>query len=288
MKYDGPAVALIVEDKTRALNTRRQLFDAYGFHSVGARTFPEALLEVRSNPAIDIVVTDINLDAPSGKDRSGLELARQARKFRPRLPVVGYSGLFAEDDLKKEEWKLFDAYLPKGKSGPVQLQANLEEWKRIALSTRRSRTKQALDELKRMKMKYNMRDADFEVLREFIPGGRTNSEEDGDEGVPDDVLRRLGYRLRLVECGSKRPTVDNGTRQVTATIPLWVRQEDQKVVVEVYGYPTLYAHGDMEEDAINNVLLLMDGFCRDFHDEPDTPDTAEMRSLRVYLQKVLG
>src|SRR5688500_4914680 len=112
--FEDKPIALIVEDKQRAAKARKDLFDAYGFVAIQASSKEEALQHLRSAPAIDIVVTDVNLDPEAPNDKSGVELAKEVRNLRPSMPVIGYSGHFQENDLDPRDWERFDQHLPKG------------------------------------------------------------------------------------------------------------------------------------------------------------------------------
>ncbi|WP_453955243.1 response regulator [Bradyrhizobium diazoefficiens] len=66
--------------------------EALGYRVVAAVNGKEALQQLRTNPAIDLLFTDIVM--PGGM--SGWELADQARRIRPGLPVVFSSGYALE------------------------------------------------------------------------------------------------------------------------------------------------------------------------------------------------
>ncbi len=49
-------VVLIVEDRPEALKIRRSLFETQGFNSIGVDNYKDAMTELKSNPALDILV----------------------------------------------------------------------------------------------------------------------------------------------------------------------------------------------------------------------------------------
>jgi CheY-like chemotaxis protein len=290
---DQKPVALIVEDKPRALSKRRELFDLSGFMAIEASSLEQALLQLESVPAIDIIVTDIDLDSSKAGDRSGLDLASEVRQRRPGMPIVGYSGMFSEGDLSEHEWAHFDRHLAKGMSGIQATNKRLAEWRELALTYRRRRLTVAAAELDRIKKKYRLLNKDFDVLRDFLPGSHLPSGAAIDldiEYSPDEVISRLGYRLTIVEAGVDRPVNSAGANAKTrSSILAWVKEEDQETTVaELYGHPSIYEYGDSEKEAINRLLLLMDGFYADFCSDPQPSLSLELTELRDYLRNVFG
>ena len=96
---EGPrATVLVVEDEPDVLEvTQNALVDA-GHRVFPARNGAEALDLLRSDTPLDLMVSDVVL--PGGI--SGVEIAREARRLRPELPVLlasGYAGaVLAEHD----------------------------------------------------------------------------------------------------------------------------------------------------------------------------------------------
>lgn len=75
--------------------------------------------------------------------------------------------------------------------------------------------------------------------------------------------RTLGYRLHIVPLKSRRPTFDTMGAAVHVPLPVYLRSEGSIVFAELYDFPSLYADGDSDESAVNQLLLLMDGYYRD-------------------------
>jgi CheY-like chemotaxis protein len=279
-------IALVVEDKPGVLDTRRQLFAQHGFQAIGALSVSDALREFRATPTIDIVVTDINLDEAQIDDKSGVALARTMRERRPNLPVVAISGYF--DNLDAEERKPFNDHMLKGTLSLAGLEARLETWRNKALDYRKSRAKKARHELERLR-EHGVVQPNVEVLRDFLPGGRPSVDdpEEDEFMTPDDVLRKEGWRLRLVEAGFQVSAL-GGTVKTAIAVPLWMRDEARSVVVVLHGHSCIYHDAETAKEAVNGALELMFGYHQEFKQEPDDTVTDELQQLRDYLSKVFG
>jgi hypothetical protein len=155
----------------------------------------------------------------------------------------------------------------------------------MAEEHRAARTRKALAELDRLRSKYPNAHSDFSTLRFLVPAKLS---EEPEEGVSvEELLRTAGYRMRLIARGSPRPKLDEKTGTVAAPIMFWLKDADSVVIAEVYGHAALYSYGQNDDEAIRNVLLLMDGFHRDFVEQPPQPDSPA-EHLRDFLEHVLG
>ena len=282
-------VALVVEDRPESRETRISLLKAHGFAVFSADNATHAIQEIHSVPALDIVVTDINLDPKSPSDKSGVKLAQSIRAENPTLPIVGYSAAFEESDLAPVDLAPFDDYLPKGSFKPVQLTTRMLDWRERAIKYRDERRAAAAAELSRLRIKYNSPQPDFTTLLLLRPGvdeGTATSEELSAE----EVLSSAGYCLRIVEPGTSRPVLSNTEGKVISPLIIWVKAKDGTTIAEVYGYPSLYGFGDTEDEALRQVLLLMDGFWKELVVErpPEATLSGTTRRLRDFLKHVFG
>jgi CheY-like chemotaxis protein len=285
-------VALVVEDREDLLELRLELLNQMGFHAIGAATYADALREFRSTPAIDIVITDIDLGESSPYDRSGLTLAREIKKRRSGLPVVGYSAAFEEGDLNRADWGVFDRHLSKGRSSTDQIRERFGEWRRIALDYRRGWLALARAELKRLQTKYEITDRDVAFFRDLLPELEGASHcagggEDGEGVGADELLQRAGYRLCLVPGEAVADGVAPPAR-TREPVPVWLRQEGDLCVAELAGYPCLYAAGDDEAGATAALLRLMGRYRADFQSSPAVPLAPGLERLRDFLDRLLG
>ncbi len=284
---DVRPVTLVVEDDERLLRARKELFTDVGFVVLGASSYEEGLREFRTGPAVDLVILDLNLDRLAPDDRSGVSLARAIRETKPSPPVIGYSSFFNEEDLVPEDRAMFDAYVPKARLAPRELVTLANEWLELALKYRRSRGHLVARELERLGQKYEIRERDFEILRSFLPGLASAGTKQEAES-PDELLRSAGFRVRLIEPGEPRPSVDGDESRIVAPFLLWIRSEADATIAEVSGCPELYQYGHDDDDAIHQLLLLMDGYYQDLHSPQEHEESPRVASLRSFLRHVFG
>lgn len=279
-------VVLIVDDKKVNLRRQRDLFEAFGFHTIGANDEVEAYREVMSTPAVDMLFTDVNLHPGEGGlegNQSGVDLAKEIRKRRNKLPIVVYSAVFDEEKMPKAEAEkdtLFSC-IPRKDYEAGEWEKRMEQYYATASNYRKSRLddgKKALDDLRK---KYRIRDIDVEVLRNFIP----NQEAEPDSA--DAVLKSLGYELHLVQAGTCRPTETGEDAQTTEPILFWLRKEGNSFVAELYEHPSIYMHGESVQEAVEQALLLMDGYFRDLNND-EHENSEELQLLFKYLSRVFG
>ncbi|WP_271614652.1 hybrid sensor histidine kinase/response regulator [Bradyrhizobium sp. CCBAU 51627] len=88
----GHETILIAEDDPFVRSSVIQRVEALGYRVIAAVNGQEALQRLRADPGIDMLFTDIVM--PGGM--SGWELADQARRIRPALPVLFTSGYALE------------------------------------------------------------------------------------------------------------------------------------------------------------------------------------------------
>ena len=91
----SPATAartvLLVEDEASVRNTVSRQLETLGHHVLTAEGAAMALTLLRSQQAIDVMLTDVVL----GSGMNGIDLADAARVFRPNLPIIFMSGFTA-------------------------------------------------------------------------------------------------------------------------------------------------------------------------------------------------
>jgi len=90
-------VVLVVEDEPLLLKLTTSLCEKLGYRAVGASVARGALEYIRSGKEVDVLLSDVIL--PGGTD--GIQLALEARKFHPDLPVLLTTG-YAEQSV----WRL--------------------------------------------------------------------------------------------------------------------------------------------------------------------------------------
>jgi CheY-like chemotaxis protein len=84
------ALVLIVDDEYFVRQVAISLVEEWGHIVLSADGVANAMLQLSSSAQIDALITDVRLNAAV---QGGFELARQARRLRPNLPVLFVSGL---------------------------------------------------------------------------------------------------------------------------------------------------------------------------------------------------
>jgi PAS domain S-box-containing protein len=88
---EGQEVILVVEDEADVRIIATRFLGAVGYRVVAAASAREALNLLLVNPNVDLLFSDVVL----GSGMDGMELAREARRLRPELPILlssGYQG----------------------------------------------------------------------------------------------------------------------------------------------------------------------------------------------------
>jgi CheY-like chemotaxis protein len=100
-----PFTVLCVDDDIRHLRARTAILEQQGYKTLSAENGVKALVLLRANKHIGLVVLDYQM--PS---MNGAELAKRIRRLRPTLPIMMVSGeLFSGQRLE-----CVDAFLEKG------------------------------------------------------------------------------------------------------------------------------------------------------------------------------
>jgi len=90
---------LVVEDETDVRTVATRFLSAVGYHVVAAASAREALDLLIAKPDVDLLFSDVVL----GSGMDGTELAREARRIRPNLPILLASGYQGSGDRRREE-----------------------------------------------------------------------------------------------------------------------------------------------------------------------------------------
>jgi len=90
---------LVVEDETDVRTVATRFLSAVGYHVVAAASAREALDLLIAKPDVDLLFSDVVL----GSGMDGTELAREARRIRPNLPILLASGYQGLGDRRREE-----------------------------------------------------------------------------------------------------------------------------------------------------------------------------------------
>ena len=90
---------LVVEDETDVRTVAARFLGAVGYHVITAASASEALELLIANTDVDLLFSDVVL----GSGMDGVELAREARRIRPELPILLTSGYRGPDDRRRSE-----------------------------------------------------------------------------------------------------------------------------------------------------------------------------------------
>jgi len=100
-----PFTVLCVDDDVRYLSARSAVLEQNGYKTLSAENGAKALMLLRSDKHIGLVVLDYQMP-----NMNGAELAKRIRRLRPTLPIVMVSGEVSIG----QGLKCVDAYLDKG------------------------------------------------------------------------------------------------------------------------------------------------------------------------------
>ncbi|MBQ0932112.1 response regulator [Ideonella alba] len=278
-------LALLVDDSEKALREKSQLLEQAGFRVIRAKDEVSAQREFAASPTISFAMVDINLHAERAEDKSGVLVARRLRATLPDLPIVGYSAAFAEDALSEEDYGPFSEAHGRGRLNASQLLENITRWIDDANRFWEGRKADARLKLNVLKEQYPRGTSiDFELVRMLTPE-RASPDSDGKANV-ERSLREAGYRLRVVDAGQTRPTVSGDMVVVPRPLWIWTKDCEDHAVAEIYGYPELYSVADNEAEAIEGLLVLMDGLLVDLSDD-DSSNSARLNEVAAFLRQTL-
>jgi CheY-like chemotaxis protein len=273
----GGPVVLVVEDDETALDLRTRQLSNVGCRAIGVTNSDDAIREVWNLPLLGLVLTDINLE-PGTDDQSGVALARYLHRFRPELPVAGYSAIFGEERMSREDLDLFVRYYDAGNLSPEDIRAAAAELKEIAEGFELQRRAFVDERLEELRERHKIDPADFDAFRQLVP--------DHDLAV-EQVLADAHLEARIIGRGERLPNEAEGSPTVRLRVPIvvWIRTDDEGSEVEFHGVPELYGYGATPEDAIRNALELALLYWADLRDAADV--AGPLARLRRFLSGVL-
>ncbi len=106
-QWEGKTV-LIAEDISSNYNFLRLLLKKSKVGIIWVENGEDAIKEVQKNPAIDLVLMDINLPIMNGYDA-----AKAIKEIRPQLPLIAQTAYALEGDREKALMAGCDDYIPK-------------------------------------------------------------------------------------------------------------------------------------------------------------------------------
>lgn len=257
-------LVLVVEDDDQARELRGSSLSTAGMAVIPVPDRESALACLRDGPAVDLIVTDIDLG--NGDERGGLELARTVLSgYDADVPVVAYSGRYYDEDLSAEDIRLFRLHQTKGQLSRrriVQFERECFELANEHRSKRLRRSTAAKEAQSRL--------GSATVTKQLTLTGSFDEIE--------NALASLNYELRLIS--------SDAFKALASTVAVWMRIGPDAVEVQVCGQPYLHWSAPAEREAIEGLVHVMVGYASDLVDSPRSlsPDLIRLRS---YLAQVV-
>lgn len=258
---------MLVEDREATARALRRSLEKHGVSVVVAANRDHAYRLIRSMPSIDGLICDINLNPGDDNDEAGYEVAAKARSERPELPIVGYSSEIEESEFpsfrarSREKNPVFNFMYPKGKWTKPQFDSLMRrEWlpsmegyfrARVNNTDRISSTLDAFDPV-----------ADVcAPLKEKVgsPKGSTIS----------SVLEGLGISLLTVDNSDLKDRFGATKHRLMHPLLIWIRKTGSRTYAEVHKFPEFSVNGKTEDEAIFNLITLIDAVNRRKSLKPD-------------------
>lgn len=266
-------VVMVVEDIDDDLGERVDHFTELGCVALGFKHSDDALDALFVVPSVDLILTDIDLDG-TGHDESGIALARFVHETKLDIPVFGYSAYFADQGLREEDQAFFSGNLLPKAMKAEEINETFQMLRQHAVDQRLKRKSQVELLLSTLRKKYRMNIRDVTLVRDLILS------TDGANNF-DEALCEACYSLSILH-----PRDD---RLFSRPILVWLRENNSIFEAEVYGFSSLYGHGSSEEEAIQNLVELMQLVTQDLlHDADPTGYDANAFRLRRYLLDLFG
>lgn len=262
---------VVVEDKPIDLSQRVEALQDFGCRAVGFLHSDEAIKEIIASPGIDLIFTDIDLDG-SGTDKSGIALAEFVKDMRLDIPVYAISAYFSDEGLTEDERSYFgERWFYKGSMRGEEINKMYETLAETAKAHRSERASRVDGVLQALRAKYDIEKKEFEQVRQFILKSENSSEL-------ERILSEQQYTLRILQ-----PKNNSGLKM---PVPIWMREADEGIEVEVYSFPELYAFGDTEEEAIEKTIELILLLAEDAKQEEDEMFSECALPLKEFLEYV--
>jgi|GEM_PF-5414011 len=266
---------MIVEDREDGRRDVAELLKQLGCAVITAENANEALKNYMITPRLDLVFTDIDLlGSENYKDKSGVDIARFIKQLNSKLPVIGYSSKFEDNELTDEERSYFNGWYFKGGMSVQALSHMYVELKSKADQHKKGRFDDIADAFNILKQK-NVIDLNHfsEVLELAISYGTAPSLQ------IEEAASEKGYELKLVDPKTINP--------IAKPFLIWTRSEKNIHEIEVYGYSELYSFGQTEKEALAKLLELMRGFASDMKKESPENFAGPALRLRKFLFNIL-
>lgn len=269
-----PAV-LLVEDNAYNRRAKASLLQQLAGRGpvVAVESSDEAIRAVRALPGFDLIVADISLprpgEHPETENRDGISFARWLKRSGYPALLKGYSAVFSEGDINKEDRDLFDSFMGRNE-GANEIIERFTQW-----------MEQSADFRKRL------RDS-----RGPAVGERSSPVNFAEGLVSVDVIDLEEERtIRELLAADFKVQLGRLTGEYKHARPffVWYRSDpNEGAFVEVFGQPYLYSPGATLDEAQAGLGVLMAELLKDLRDVPDYELGPSMINLRNFLLEVFG
>ena len=261
-------LVMIVEDRDEILQGKVKGFRRNGCTVFGFTKSDPAIKTLLSSPAIDLLLTDIDLTG-AGDDKSGVHLAQFIRDAEMDMVLCGYSSQFEDDQLSEKEKELFDHWYPKAALGAQQINEMFKSLTSKAIEHRKKRRDQVFDHIVKLRKSHDIDKEEYEQIRTMILNSDAPTEI-------EEILHEANYTLRILQ--------PKDYSALSSPFLVWEKSIDEIVEIEVYNHSSLYSIGDNEAEAIDKLLELMQLFVEDEYDESEY--SASANKLKKFLNYV--
>jgi len=265
---------LIVEDREGGRNKYAKALRDINCGVITATNAKEAVNSFMTSPKLDLVFTDIDLKGKTHPDKSGVDIARFIKHLDNELPVVGYSSKFVDKELSEEEKGYFNRWFPKGDMLVKDILEMCDNLKDMANHHKLRRFNEVVDLFNKLKAKKIISNDQFgQVLETAITYDTTPFSQ------VEEAIAESGYSLKLLS--------SLVSDFISKPFLVWIRNDETLFEVEVYGYPDLYSFGNTEDEAIKNLIQIMQGYAADMKSDDADNFAGPALLLRKFLLYVI-
>ncbi|HEX7278615.1 MAG TPA: response regulator [Solirubrobacterales bacterium] len=262
---------LVVDDEVRNLRIRKKQLEGQNLDVAVADSETAALNQIEASPEMDAVLTDISF-TQDPRDTSGVKLARTIKARFGDIPLFAYSAKVEERLLREEAQSLFTLSIPKGIKFEDELRELADTIRDTSLQRRHRRRTEFDQQLAELVVRHPLETINAaETVRRLLPHAR-------DAADIETSLKAAGYHLELIHSSVFQPSAN--------PVLIWVKELGDEIEAEVYGQPSLYAHGESGDDVVAKLIELMRLFAEDFRNDDGDYGGPALR-LRDFLERTI-
>jgi CheY-like chemotaxis protein len=222
----------------------------------------------QSKPQFDLLFTDIDLHGNGSPDKAGIAFARFARAKVPGVPIVGFSGKFADDDLSDEDRDVFDKWWPKGELRrhlPMLTQDTLE---RAILYHQNRQTLASPNQT-------------LHTTKSIVTNPVISTH--------DSVLFVPKEKSEFIAEGYSEITIEPSDHLdgLVAPFAVWKKESEEGFELEVVGCGAIFSWGDSYEDAEDALMEIIMDLKQTLH-EPNESFSSSLLNAKRFVENVTG